>query len=276
MMITLPPARTRTFIYLVALAIVVLAMAFLKRCSNENRGMTPTYSASDTLDVAIEYSPMSFYTYADTLGGFNYDLLNYIARKHALALRFHPVTSLSQSMNALAAGKYDLLVADIPVTAEYRRRFKFLEPVILDRQVLVQLRDSVTGKPRITKQLDLAGDTVWVIAGSSVAGRIENLSEEIGDTIHVLADSVYGAEQLFLLTALGQIKQAVVSERVARQMLPDYPRVDASVSISFNQFQSWIAGSRQPWVADSLNRWIKEVKTEPIYNQLNNRYLNRK
>lgn len=263
----------RPVLYVAALIVVLLAMASLRRCDANQRAVGVRMSGGDTLDVAIEYSPLSFYTYSDTLGGFNYDLLNAIASRHGVALRFHPVVSLSQSLDNLARGNYDLLVADIPMTASYRQKLNFLEPVMLDRQVLVQRRDSLTGGFPVKKQIDLAGDTVWTIAGSSVEARIANLAQEIGDTIHVIADSVYGAEQLFILTALGQIKQTVINERVARQMLPDYPDVDASVSISFTQFQSWIAGSRRPWVADSLNVWIKEIKTDSVYTELNNRYL---
>lgn len=260
-------------LYLVALIAVLLVMASLRRCAR-NEGTAGMYkSGGDTIDVAIEYSPLLFYTYDDTLGGFNYDLLNAIARRHGVALRFHPVVSLSQSLDKLASGNYDLLVADIPMTASYRQKLNFLEPVMLDRQVLVQRRDSLTGGFPVKKQIDLAGDTVWVIAGSPVEARIVNLSQEIGDTIHIVPDSVYGAEQLFILTAMGQIKQAVINERVARQMLADYPDVDASVSISFAQFQSWVAGSRRPWVADSLNLWIKEIKMDSVYIKLSNRYL---
>ena len=138
---------------------------------------------------------------------------------------------------------------------------------------MVQLRDSVTGKPLVKRQLDLAGDTVWVIAGSPVADRVYSLSQEIGDTIHVRPDSVNGAEQLFILTAMGEIKHAVINERVARQMIKDYPQADISVPISFSQFQSWVAGNRRPWLADSLNRWIIQARTDKEYKQLTKRYL---
>ncbi|WP_287210779.1 transporter substrate-binding domain-containing protein [Muribaculum sp.] len=263
----------RSVIYVVALAVAVISMVSLRKCQHSHAGSDTGFAETDTLDVAIEYSPLSFYTYADTLGGFNYDLLNYIAGRHGLTLRFHPVVSLSQSLENLDKGSYDILVADIPLTYQYREKLNFLEPVMTDRQVLVQLRDSVTKKPPVKRQLDLAGDTVWVIAGSSVADRISNLSQEIGDTIYVRPDSVNGAEQLFILTAMGQIKHAVINERVARQLIKDYPQADISVYISFSQFQSWIAGGRHPWVADSLNSWIKQAKNDKAYKTLTKRYL---
>lgn len=274
---TLRPRRHTPALYLLLLALTTVAMFSLKRCykaGNEaGAGQLESLSEGDTIDVAIEYSPMSFYTYDDTLGGFNYDLLRMIADRHGLTLKFHPVVSLSQSLDMLDRGAYDILAAaDIPLTSEFRERYTFLEPVLLDRQVLVQRRDSTTGELPVKSQLDLAGDTVWIIEGSPVATRIQNLSHEIGDTIYTRSESLYGSEQLFLLTATGGIRQAVISERVAQAMLPDYPDMDASTSISFTQFLSWIAGSRHPGLPDSLNAWIADMKSSPEYARLLKRY----
>lgn len=99
----------------------------------------------DTIDVAIEYSPMSFYRYNDTLGGFNYDLLRTIAKRHDMTLKFHPIVSLSQSLEYIDNNTYDLLAADLPATADFKERYTLLEPVLLDKQVLVQRRDSTSG-----------------------------------------------------------------------------------------------------------------------------------
>ena len=95
---------TRSVIYVVALAVAVISMVSLRKCQHSHAGSDTGSAETDTLDVAIEYSPLSFYTYADTLGGFNYDLLNYIAGRHGLTLRFHPVVSLSQSLENLDKG----------------------------------------------------------------------------------------------------------------------------------------------------------------------------
>ena len=70
------------------------------------------------------------------------------------------------------------------------------------------------------------------------------------------------------MTALGEIKQAVISEKVARAMVEEYPQVDVSTGISFNQFQSWVASNRRPELKDSLNKWIAEIKLTPEYTEL--------
>ena len=236
-----------TAVYVGLLAMVILSMCFLHKCSaSAEHEADPISSGGDTIDVAIEYSPLSFYTYEDTLGGFNYDLLKLLASRHGLVLKFHPVVSLSNDLKRIDDNTYDVLAAELPVTAEYKDRYDLLEPVLLDKRVLVQLKDSATGDVRIKSQLDLAHDSVWIVDGSSVKGRIENLGREIGDTIYIKSDPEYGSEYLFLMTALGEIKQAVISERVAKTMSDEYPQVDVSTGISFHQFQSWVASNRRP------------------------------
>lgn len=267
-----PASRGHVVLYLILLIVIVGLFYSLRKCNRSYLSDELRPSGGDTLDVAIEYLPISFYTIEDTLGGFNYDLMRMIAERHGLKLKFHPVVTLSKALQYIENDTYDILAADIPLTAEFKERYAFLEPVLLDKQVLVQLRDS-SGNARVNNQLDLAGDTVWIVDGSSIESRIINLGHEIGDTIYVEHEKLYGPEQLFLMTALGEIKQAVINERVAEAMAKDYPDVDISTDISFTQFQSWIVSNKRPEMRDSIDKWIKEIKLTPEYKELENRYL---
>jgi ABC-type amino acid transport substrate-binding protein len=257
---------------LAGLILVMMMMYSLRKCSYTPGGLMLIPSGGDTVDVAIEYAPLSLYRYDDTLGGFDYDMLRELASRHNLILKFHPVVSMPQSLEMITSDVYDILVANIPATADFKEKYTFLEPVLLDRQVLVQRRDSVTGKGRVTSQLDLAGDTLWVVDGSSSISRISNLSHEIGDTIYVNTVPDCSSEQLFIMTAIGDIKQAVINESVARSMVKDYPDIDISTEISFSQFHSWIVSGKRPELKDSLNNWILQFKSTPQYRNLTTRY----
>lgn len=265
--------KNNAVVLLAGLGLALGAMYSLHRCSHPDTPWHPVASGGDTVDVAIEYSPMSFYSYKDTLGGFNYDMLRIIARRHGITLKFHPIVSLSQSLEFIDDNTYDILAADLPATADFKERYTLLEPVLLDKQVLVQRRDTTSGEPHIKSQLDLAGDTVWIVEGSTVESRIANLGREIGDTIHMRFEPEYGAEQLFLMVATGEIGNAVISERVARDLAKDYPDVDISTNISFTQFQSWIISEKRPSLSDSLNLWIRDFKTTREYDALLKRYI---
>lgn len=271
----LMPKKGNGLLYATLLLFVLLGMYGLRRCAD---GKNPVgiggivSSGGDTIDVAIEYTPLVCYTYADTLGGLHYDMLREIASKHGLAIKFHPVTSFDRSLALLDDSVVDMLVADVPMTAEFRERYRFLEPVVVDRQVLVQLRDSVSGHGPVRSALDLGGDTVWIAAGSSVESRIRNLGREIGDTIYIIPENEYGPEQLAIMTATGDIPRAVISRRIAREIAKDYPRLDVVTEVSFNQFQSWIAGIHSDIPADSLDLWIGLYKETEAYDSLLERY----
>lgn len=260
-------------LYLILLLVVTAIMYSLKTCSHtHNRHDNITPSGGDTIDVAIEYSPLSLYSYNDTLGGLNYDLIREIATRKSLNIKFHPIVSLTEAINHLNNGNYDILIAEVPMTAEFKEKYLFTDPIYLDRQVLVQLKDSLTGNKKIQTQLDLAGDTIWAVANSPIAQRIKNLASEIGDTIYIMSDSTYAAEQLFLRTAVGEIKYAVINEGVAKSLAKDYPLVDIETNISFTQFQSWLINPNESKLCDSLNVWINEVKQTNRYNQILSKY----
>lgn len=272
----LKPMKPRMSVYALLLLAVVCLMWMLRECSaphplsqGERRP-----SGGDTIDVAIEYSPLALYTYQDTLGGFGYDMLRLMAAAEGIPVKFHPLVTLREAMEGLHEGYYDVIVADAPMTSEYQEYFTYTEPVYLDRQVLVQRRDSVGSLP-VASQLDLASKEVWVTANSPIIGRIRNLSAEIGDSIIVRQDQEYGAEQLFILTATGEIPRAVINERTARKLAADYDDmdVDISTSVSFTQFQSWVVGKDNKALCDTLNEMIVRFKNSDEYRILAEKYL---
>lgn len=258
-------------LYLILLVLTILLMVMLKQCDSHSSALKS--SDNDTLDIAIEYSPLSLYTYNDTLGGFNYDIINSIAKQHNLSIKFHPAVTLQKSLDGLQSAIYDVIIADIPRTEEIQKQYLLTEPTFLDKQVLIQRKDSNSGKVKIKSQLDLAQDTVWIVAGSPIKKRISNLSEEIGDTIYINEEPIYASEQLFLMVATGDINYAVINEQVAKAMQPDYPQVNINTDISFTQFQSWILNKNDSTLCDSINQWIKTFKTTHNYQILQDKYL---
>ena len=262
--------RGQMILYMLLLAIVVACMVALSMCDKPVEAPGERPSGGDTLDIAIEYSPVTYYTYDDTLGGYNYDLLRMIADSVGCHVKFHPVVTLEKALAGLDEGRYDVLVAQFPMTARDTSRFAFTEPIYIDQQVLVQRR----GSQAIHSQLDLAGDTVWVVKGSPMIGRIASLSREIGDTIYVHVDELYGPEQLIMMVSAGEIRYAVVNRSIARAMAARLPNIDRSVAISLSQFQSWMVAKNRQGLCDSLNRWHDQVKLDTAaYLGLQRRYF---
>ena len=263
----------RLSLYLGLLLAAFITMWLIRTCSIPSpfskAGTKP--SGGDTLDVAIDYGPMSLFTYDDTLGGFNYDMIRGMATANGLKVKFHPVTTPGSSIEGLENGLYDIVVSDIAATAEASENVVFTEPVYLDKQVLVQKKDSL-GNTEVSSQLDLAGREVWVTSGSPSAMRLRNLSAEIGDTILVKEDPDYGSEQLVMMVAVGDIPLAVVNEKTALRLAGEYPGIDVSTAISFTQFQTWALRKKELELTDSVNSMIKRYKQTDGYKDLLRRY----
>ena len=257
-------------LYSVLLAVVVGCMVALSLCDRPKVAGNERPSGGDTLDIAIEYSPVTYYTYGDTLGGYNYDLLRMISQRTGQPMKFHPIVTLEKALTGLEDGRFDVVVAQFPMTAGDTARFAFTEPIYIDQQVLVQRR----GRQAIHSQLDLAGDTVWVVKGSPMVQRIASLSREIGDTIYVHVDELYGPEQLMMMVSAGEIRYAVVNRSIARAMAANLPNLDRSVPISLSQFQPWLVSKERQGLCDSLNLWHEQVKTDTAaYLDLQRRYF---
>jgi len=257
-------------LYVLLLAVVVACMVGLSLCDKPQQLPMVSHSGGDTLDIAIEYSPVTYYMYGDTLGGYNYDLLRLMSDKTHRPMKFHPIVTLQTALEGLEKGQFDVVVAQYPMTAQNRERFLFTAPIYLDRQVLVQRR----GSHAIHSQLDLAGDTVWVVKGSPMRDRIASLSREIGDTIHVHVEEQYGPEQLMMMVSSGEIRYAVVNASIARAMAAQLPGLDCSVAISLSQFQSWVVAHDRRELCDSINRWHEMVTSDTaVWHAMQRRYF---
>ncbi|MDE5822706.1 MAG: transporter substrate-binding domain-containing protein [Paramuribaculum sp.] len=252
---------------------VIILMVLLRTCSISFPGSDKKRSGGDTIDIAIEYGPLSLYRYDDTLGGFAYDILRHIEEQEGMRFKFHPVMTLKEALKGIDKGYYRMVVTAMPINADLRKRYSTTLPVFLDRQVLVQMK-SDQDSDFVRSQLDLAGKRVYVMAGSPVAERLHNLASEIGDTIYVFEDPLYGSEQLFILAATGEIPRAVVTERTAKSLIDYYPEADISTAVSFTQFQRWLLSPEDSLLCNRFDSIINVYKDKPFYKRLEKRYFN--
>lgn len=260
------------WLYIILLVIAVGIMIMLRQCSSKRIGPRgEAFAGGDTINVAIEISPASYYFAGDSLSGEYYNLLKRISDEAPdsapIKMKFIPFTRVEDAVKWLDEGKCRMVVGDIPITIELRDKYIFVDPVALDRQVLVQLRDSLstdtlaTGSSRfIHNQFELGGREVRVAKGSPYVQRLRNLSREIGDTIYVVEDQEYSPEQLTILTATGQIPLAVVSESTAKSLASHYPNLDYSVAVSLNQFQSFLLLPADSLLRNRFNEAIRQIR----------------
>lgn len=263
---------------LISLLIIVLALMWLAgRCSRSNENTIARqirHYGGDTISVAIEMSPTSYVFSGDTATGFDYEMLQAISKEHNIPMAFHPFAPINYALDGLRSGDFDIVVANVPASEDLKKDFCLTNDVFVDRQVLVrrksEINDSTKEHPL---QMSLLGDTVWIADSSPFRNRLSNLSHELGDTIYIKSSPEYTSEHLVLLTALGEIKQAVVNESIAKKLAADYPDLDITTPISMTQFQPWIVNCDKVPLRDSLNNWIEQYKTTPAYNRLVEKYI---
>ena len=242
---------SRILLYLLLLTAALGIMFGLKRCRQWGDDSS---AAGDTLRVAMQYAPGSFFVDGDTLAGRDYEALVSLG----IPYRIYPITNPAEGLTGLRQGRYDLVVADLPQTADSAEEYIFTEPVYLDRQVLVQRVDSPGAAPRITSPLQLSGQTVVVPENSPMVSRLRHLANEIGDTIHIVQRQAT-TERLLTELALGadSVPLTVANSTLAEEIAREYPRLDCSVPVSLTQFQSWVLRPDRTALRDSLNRLLR-------------------
>lgn len=261
------PVRVRRIVAMIlALAICTGAMYLTRRCSHTAEqpfaSKMPAHSLGDTIDVAVEISPLSYSLVGDTVSGLDYDMLRDIARAHNRGIKFHPFAPMSYAMAGVRNGNFDIVVASLAYTDTLKKRLLLTEAVYLDHEVLLQRTDDTLS---IKSAEDLGGDTVWVADGSPFAARLRNLAEEIGDSIFVKSIPGHTAEHLGILVAKGRIPRAVVNAGTAQALCLRFDNLDGNTPVSFTQLQVWGVAPRRSGLRDTLNAWLAEYKKTPLY-----------
>lgn len=215
-------------------------------------------ASSDTLRATTEYNQQSYFASGDSVTGFHYELLQAFAHSHGLTASIVPEMSHEKRLEGLAEGRFDVVAYGIPTTTELRDSLAFTRPILLDKQILVQRRDTAPAGDSlfVGSLLELAGRTVHVVKGSPAILRIHNLEDEIGDTIYIKEMEQYGTEQLVALVAHGDINYAICEEEIAASLADDLPQIDITTAIGFTQFYSWAVNKHSTALLDSLNTWL--------------------
>lgn len=273
--------KLRLFRYLVPVVVVLALVFFFRNCDKQEKqpGHPRDYAAiakEGTLRVATEYNSISFFVDGDTISGFHYELIEAFARDMGLKIEIYPLMSFEERLEGLSEGRYDVIAYGILATSELKDSLLLTSPIVLNKQVLVQRKENEENDSLyIRSQLDLARRTLHVVKGSPSILRIQNLGNEIGDTIYIKEIEKYGDEQLIALVAHGDIDYAVCDESIAEAAADSLPQIDVNTAISFTQFYSWAVSKQSPALLDSLDTWLDRFQEEKEYQQIYKKYYDK-
>lgn len=254
----------------ILLLLILWVFVFRKNASPKD---FPQIEKAGVIHIVTDYNSVGYFVSGDTIAGFNYDLIQLLKSHIPFKIEILLESSLDKSIEGIQTGKYDVLARNIPVTSELRETLSFTEPVTQNRQVLIQRKKEYNdGVEPLRSHLDLAKKTLSVPTNSPAILRVRNLSHEIGDTIYIKEDELYGAEQLAMLVASKEIDYAVCDEKVAAKVGTSLPEIDYKTLIGFTHFEAWGVSDESPALLDSLNVWIKMIKSTEAYNQIYQKY----
>ncbi len=261
--------------------LVVLAIILTFSEKEEREQHTPRdydeIVASGELRAVTAYNAVSLHITEDTLGGFDYELIQAFAKAKGLKAKITPETSFNLRLAGIQSGKYDIMAAPTAVTSVLKDTLNFTHTLLLGKQVLVQRKKE--GKDDslfIKNQLDLAHKTIHITKDSPALLRIHNLMAEIADTIYVEEVDRYGSEQLLAMVAAGDIEYAVCDENIARANMKAYPNLDIKTNIGFTQFYSWGVNKQSTALLDTLNTWLDTYLQTKAYKNLYKKYFHKR
>lgn len=253
-----------------------LLSAILFPTSNESLSKPRTYNEiiqSGVLRAVTEYNSLNYYVNGDSIEGFHYELLKAFAKEKGLLLEVTPVMSMDERLKGVINGTFDILANDVLIASDRKDSLLYTQPITLSKQVLVQRKPiSDSDSSYIKSQLNLAGKKLHIVKGSPYKHRIENLANEIGDTIIIEEVDKYGVEQLLALVAHNDIDYAVCDESLAQALIKDYPQLDISVPVSFTQFYAWGTDRSNSELIDTLNIWLKTYIQSKEFKKLKLKY----
>ncbi len=236
---------------------------------------------SGQLRVVVDYNSTSYFVYKGRPMGFQYELLQELAKDMDVELEIEVSNNLDDTFKGLRRKKFDLIAKNLTVTRTRMQSSEFTTPLMQTRQVLVQRKPDNYKEMSamsienhlIRNQLDLAGKTVYVQKNTSYYKRMLNLSEEIGAEIFIKQDSIYGVEQLVAMVANGEIDFTVCDENVAKVNQTYYPNLDVKTPVSFPQNIAWAVRKDSPGWLEYLNNWIANFTTTAKFRILYRKYF---
>lgn len=266
-------ATKNIYIVLGLLFIITITVALLLRPTHHAhpRDLKKIIS-SGKIRVVSENSTTGFNAQLDSISGFQYEILKKFAEELNVTVEIAMVNDLKECIDDLNKGKYDIITKYIPTTTEWLDDVSFSNPLIFSRQMLVQRIADDSDRPLIESQKELAGDSIFIPLHSPHKMRLQHLSDEIADTIHIVEVEDVTAEQLVALVSQEKIRYTICHEQLSRKLARDYANIDASLPVSLSQPYSWALNNESPQLLNKLNEFLSEFIGSLEYWELYRKY----
>ena len=283
--------------------LVFISTLFLTSCQNSKskkplkalhyNTIIANSSAKDLADIKkdgilkalVVYSSTSYFLYKGQPMGFEYEMLQRLAKHLDLKLEIVVSDDLDSQFEVLNRGDVDLIAHGMTITNQRKWEVDFTDYLYLTKQVLVQKKPNNFRKISWSKlqqqviddPMDLIGDTVSIRKNSSYYERILSLSNELGGKIYIdTLDSKLSTGEIMDMVADGKIKYTIADENLARINASSNPVLKIDVPISFSQRIAWVTRKKSTDFRKVLNNWISIQRKSTDYFVIYNKYFKNK
>lgn len=262
---------TRIIIGIVIVAILIAAAVFVHRDKSKIHDL-PEILKAGRISVVTDSSSVGFSIKDDSIFGFQYELIKAFADTLGVELVVSEHNDMKTCVDGLLKGDYDIIASFMPVTTEWKSDVLFTNPFFTSRQVLVQQDVKDSAQTFINKISDLANKTICVPENSPFKMRIEHLSDEIAMPIKISEVKGKSPEQLISMVSSGKIKYTICDEQFVTKIKMQYPNLDVSLPIGFEQHQAWAVHTKSTKLLSELNDFLTDFVGSTAYWKIYRKY----
>lgn len=226
---------------------------------------------SDTVNVVTLSGPASYFVYRDTTMGYDYELMEAVAKKNGVAVNWIVANSLNEAITMIDSDEAVIIASEVPQTNEYRKQVLLCGPENKIEHVLVQ----PPGDTVIVDVKQLAGQMVYVEKDSKSYEALEKVNKDLGGTINIRTvdpDSL-ATEDMLAAVARGDLHLAIVDSETARLNKTYYPDLAISIVISEPEIARWAVKKGNKAIAAQIDAWFKEPINVPIQQDIIKKYF---
>jgi polar amino acid transport system substrate-binding protein len=250
---------------LLLLTIIVLITA--AGCSKKETSLNTLESIKKagvmTVGLDDSFPPMGFRDENNNIVGFDIDLGNAIGEKLGVKVEYS-ATDFSGIIEALKAGKFNIILSTLSITDERKEKILFSDPYVMEGQIVAVK----AGNTSITKAADLTGKIVAAQLGSTseeAAKKLEGLKElkaydKVTEAFHDLQ--------------IGRVDAVVVDELVGRYYISKAPNdykvldeklTDEPVGIGFKKEDTELK--------DAVQKAFNDLKADGTLSEISNKWF---
>jgi polar amino acid transport system substrate-binding protein len=269
----------RALVAVVACALVcVMAALALTGCgsssSSSSSNATPTQASSSTSDLKLvnagQLTVLSDCDYPPFIqlngsqpSGFEYDLMDAIAKKMGLQVNFLAPQKFDTIITTIkAGGKADVGVSSFTITDERKQEIDFTDPYFDSNQALTVMKTS-----SYKSASDLSGKKVAAQSGTTGQSWAE---ENIPNVQMVPLDT---ATECFAALQSGQVEAVALDLPTSKmEITQSYPDAQVIQEIATGEQYGMVVSKDNTALRDALNQALADIKADGTYDQIMSKY----